>query len=271
MKGENMENQSFFFIQITDPQFGMFTANADFDQEAVLFEKAIAQVNRLGPEFLIITGDLINEPGDEEQTTAVLHIAGKIDPGIKLFHIPGNHDIGDAPTVKMLNWYRQRISKDWYSFDVGSWHFVALNSCIIFNGENAPQEVQKQWEWLNQDLRQSRIHSADRIMVFMHHSLFLEDPEEPGDGYFNIPEPTRRVYLDLFHQFGVQAVMAGHRHINFLAAAGSMEMITTAPVGMPLAEDPSGFRIVKIHGNRLVHQYFGLDNLPEHIELPISQ
>ena len=265
MKTPKTDNQAFFFIQMTDPQFGMTTANADFDREIELFEKAIAQANRLGPEFVVITGDLINEPGDEEQIAAVLHIAAKLDPNINLYYLPGNHDIGDAPTPELLNWYRGRIGKDWYSFDMGGWHFMGLNSCIIFNDENVPAEYQKQWQWLNQDFARAAGRGYKNFLVLMHHSLFLEHPDEDDDEYFNIPRRVRGDYLELFGKYQVRAVLAGHRHIGFEAAAGSMEMITTAPVGMPLADDPSGFRIVKINGDHLEHQYFGLDEMPKKI------
>jgi 3',5'-cyclic AMP phosphodiesterase CpdA len=259
------EKPPFFFIQMTDPQFGMTAANADFDREVELFTRAIAHANRLGPNFVIITGDLINKPGDEEQIAAVLHIADQLNPDIKMYYLPGNHDIGDAPTLEQLNWFRQRISPDWYSFELGDWHFIALNSCIIFKDENVPAEYKKQWRWLNQDFARAAERGYKNFLVFMHHSLFLERPDEADDEYFNIPQRVREDYLELFGKYQVRAVLAGHRHIDFQAAAGAMQMITTAPVGMPLADDPSGFRIVKINGDHLEHQYFGLDDMPEKI------
>lgn len=50
------------FIQMSDPQFGMFTKNASFEHETVKLEFAIANANRLKPAFVVITGDLINDP-----------------------------------------------------------------------------------------------------------------------------------------------------------------------------------------------------------------
>ena len=43
---------SFFFLQFSDPQFGMFTADKDFAQETVNFEMAIATANRFGRHSL---------------------------------------------------------------------------------------------------------------------------------------------------------------------------------------------------------------------------
>jgi hypothetical protein len=47
------------FVQMSDPQFGMFTKNASFEHETVTLEFAIANANRLKPAFVIVTGDLI--------------------------------------------------------------------------------------------------------------------------------------------------------------------------------------------------------------------
>jgi len=40
------------FIQMSDPQFGMYTKNATFEHETVNFEFAIASANRLKPAFV---------------------------------------------------------------------------------------------------------------------------------------------------------------------------------------------------------------------------
>jgi hypothetical protein len=44
-------------------------------------------------------------------------------------------------------------------------------------------------------------------------------------------------------------------------------MIISGPVGYPLGDDPSGLRIVKVYDDRIEHEYFGMDDLPNTIEL----
>lgn len=58
------------FIQMTDIQFGFFNENKDIEKEKRNFEKAIAAANKLKPNFVIVTGDLINIPGDSAQIAA---------------------------------------------------------------------------------------------------------------------------------------------------------------------------------------------------------
>jgi hypothetical protein len=55
-------NAPWFFVQLTDPQFGMFDNNASFEKETVLYEKAVAEINILKPDFVVITGDLVHDP-----------------------------------------------------------------------------------------------------------------------------------------------------------------------------------------------------------------
>src|SRR5438309_11754983 len=80
-----------FFIQMSDPQFGMYAENKDFKQETINFEFAIATANRLRPKFVVICGDLINEAGNKAQVDEFHRVAGKLDPAIKLYNVAGNH------------------------------------------------------------------------------------------------------------------------------------------------------------------------------------
>src|SRR2546430_15844275 len=85
--------EPFFFIQLSDPQFGMFTNDKDFAQETANFEFAVATINRLKPAFVVITGDLINKPGDAAQVAEFKRIVKKIDSAISVYNVVGNHDI----------------------------------------------------------------------------------------------------------------------------------------------------------------------------------
>ena len=107
------------FIQMSDPQFGMFTKDASFQHETANFEFAIATANRLKPAFVVITGDLINKAGDAAQAAEYKRISAKLDPGIRLFSVAGNHDVGNEATPESLARYRERFGPDYYSFRIG--------------------------------------------------------------------------------------------------------------------------------------------------------
>jgi predicted MPP superfamily phosphohydrolase len=80
----------------------------------VNFDFAIATANRLKPAFVIVTGDLINKPGDAAQAAEYKRVATKLDPKIRFFSVPGDHDVDNEPTRESMVRYRQLIGPDYY-------------------------------------------------------------------------------------------------------------------------------------------------------------
>src|SRR5438270_10513229 len=126
--GFGLAAEPFSFIQMSDPQFGMYTENRSFEHETANFEFAVAAANRLHPKFVVVTGDLINQAGNAAQAAEYLRIAGKLDPGIRLFSVPGNHDVGNEPTPAGLAAYRKLFHHDYYTFRVDDFAGFVLNS-----------------------------------------------------------------------------------------------------------------------------------------------
>lgn len=259
----------YFFIQLADTQFGMFTGDRDFAQETANYEFVVANINRLRPRFVVICGDLINKVGDPAQTAEYLRITAKIDKSIPVYAVPGNHDVGNEPTPATLAYYRQHFGPDHYSFVQGSLYGIVLNSGVISAPAKVPSEALAQEAWLKAELGKARASGARHIVVFQHHSWFLEKADEPNQ-YFNIPIDQRRFYLDLLKGAGVRYVFAGHYHRNSLGREGDFEMITSGPVGQPLGTDPSGIRIVTVKDAGLEHRYYTLGNIPNQYPQPAA-
>src|SRR5688572_1402283 len=257
----------YFFIQLADTQFGMFTANREFAQETANYEFVVANINRLRPRFVVICGDLINKEGDPAQTAEYLRITAKIDKSIPVYAVPGNHDVGNEPTPELLAYYRKHFGPDRYSFVQGNLYGIVLNSGLIYAPQNAPAEATEQETWLKAELAKAKTAGARHIVVFQHHSWFLEKADEPTQ-YFNIPIERRAGYLDLLKAAGVRYIFAGHYHRNALARDGDLEMITSGPVGQPLGNDPSGIRIVNVRDAGLDHRYYTLGNIPNQYPPP---
>lgn len=254
------------FIQISDPQFGMYSENREFAQETANFEFAIATANRLMPAFVIVTGDLINQAGNQTQTAEYLRIAKKLDHRIKLYNVPGNHDVGNEPTPESLELYRKRFGRDYYSFRHGTFAGIVLNSSLIHSPAKAQAEYAQQESFLQNELTTLKASGATQIVVFQHHPFFLKSSDEP-DQYFNIPLERRRIYLALLKRFGVATIFAGHYHRNEHGQDGPLEMVTTGPVGKPLGDARSGMRIAVVSENSVRHEYHDLALLPNSIKL----
>ena len=258
----------FFFIQLTDPQFGMTTSDAGL---------------RAGDgEPRIRRGD--GEPAaaglrrSSRATSSTRRATPRRSPStsgssagstrrFRAYSIPGNHDVGNEPTPESLSAYTKRFGPDRFSFTVGSFVGIAINSCLIHTPKNVKAEAEQQDQWLRAELAKARRDGARHIVVFQHHPLFVSDAAEPG-GYENIPPDARARLLALFREAGVRHVFAGHYHQNALARDGDLQVVTTGPIGMPLRGAKSGMRIAIVTDAGIEHRYYDLGDLPSRVALP---
>lgn len=256
--------EPFFFIQLSDPQFGMFTTNRDFPQETANFEFAIASINRLRPAFVVITGDLVNKPGDSAQITEFKRIAAKLDSRIPLYNVAGNHDIQNTPTPESVAAFTNQFGPDYYEFRHEDFVGIVLDSTLIHAPDKAHDLYAGQEAWLGSELEKISKQKPAHIVIFQHHSWFLKTADEP-DEYFNIPTASRTNYLALFHKYRVKYAFCGHYHRNKIARDDDLEVVTTTAVGKPLAGQ-SGMRIVVVRDNGIEHQFYTFGDIPNHID-----
>lgn len=242
----------FTFVQMSDPQFGMFAENRNFSQETVNFGLAVAAANRLKPAFVVVCGDLVSQAGDGPQIAEYQRIAAQLDRAIPLYNVAGNHDVGNEPTRESLAAYRKKFGADYYVFRQGDFLGIVLNSSLIQHPKSAPEEAEKQYKWLEAELK--KIEPGTRAAIFQHIPWFLKEPDEPDD-YFNIPLGPRTRYLELFEHYKVEYCFAGHYHRNASGESPNFHVITTGPVGKPLGTDPSGFRVVTVHDRKMDSVY----------------
>lgn len=253
--------EPWFFIQITDPQFGMFENNGGFEKETILYEKAVASINKLKPEFVVITGDFVNDPKSVSQIKEFKRITAKISPNIPVYYTPGNHDLGQTPDRKSIRAYVKNYGYDQFSFTCNGSSFIGFNSSLIKADMDKPE--QKQYKWLRKRLKESQ--GASHLILFCHFPFFNLSVDEPNT-YSNIDLGDRKKYLNLFNSNKVEAIFAGHYHNNSLSTFGNMQLVTTSALGKPLGQAPSGMRIIKVYSNRIEHEYFGLEELPESVK-----
>ena len=257
---------AFFFVQLSDPQFGMYSADRDFVQETANFEFVVAAVNRFKPAFVVITGDLVNRPGDAAQIAEYERIKARISPAVPVYDMPGNHDVENAPTPESVAAYRKR-ARDRYVFGDTRFTGIVLNSSLIHTPDKAPKEALEQIEWLRAELARARNAGVRRIVVFQHHPWALKAADE-ADQYFNIPLVRRTPLLQLFRESGIRLLISGHYHQNAVAMLDGIESVVTGPVGKPLGGAQSGIRIFLVTDAAVTHKYYELGNLPSTIDAP---
>lgn len=136
------------------------------------FEKAVAEVNLLRPDFVMCVGDLIEGYQPDEQVLTKQwqefeDIISHLDA--PFFYAPGNHDVRkdqpqDPDTSRNL--YQRRhgvLGKMYYSFNYHDCHFLILNTPTA---EVDPAFAAEQKAFIEKDL--ANASSAQHVFVFTH-------------------------------------------------------------------------------------------------------
>src|SRR5438270_1391961 len=177
-----------FFVDMADPQMGMFAKDQDTLQEQTNLSFVITSINRLKPAFVVVCGDLVNRTGDAEQIKEYKRIMRELDSHIPVYNVAGNHDVGNQPTEQTLTQYRKEFGRDYYTFDSGDVRGIVLNSNLIASPESAPQESAEQEKWLIAELQRARSDGVKQVLIF---STFLI--------FWNVP--TNRINISIFQTF----------------------------------------------------------------------
>lgn len=247
----------FFFIHLSDPQLGFKEANKNINFEVEAMNKAIDVINRLKPPFIIITGDFVNNSHDTEQIAAYKQLLKRVDKSVKIWMVPGNHDIS-SPTMEDCAAYRKNYGNPIFSFCYGDCAFIGIDSNVIKQG-NSDLE-QKQYVWLKEQLEKGK--DMRFRFVFMHCPPVLNTVDEE-EGYSNFSMEMRRKYLSLFQHYKVNTVFAGHLHDNAYCNVNGVEIVTIGSIGKALGQGYAGMNLVQIFPKHYENCYLPLNEFPE--------
>ena len=253
------DSAPFFFLQLSDPQFGFMDNNKSISAETEAMNKAVTAINQLKPPFVVITGDFVNNSKSKEQIAAYKSMIAQIDSSVKVYMIPGNHDIGKVSRASIDN-YKKNYGETHFSFRYGDCAFIGIDSNIIKEEDKEREEVQ--FKWLEQELQKTK--DARFKFVFTHCSVFLKRMDEPVN-YSNFSLPMREKYVRLFQKYGVNAIFAGHLHNNAYGKVDDMEMITIGPVGKVLGTGYQGMNLVKVYPDRFISEFIALNQFPKEV------
>ncbi|HET7105224.1 MAG TPA: metallophosphoesterase [Candidatus Acidoferrum sp.] len=120
---------------------------------------------------------------------------------------PGNHEYYGAPANGYFRYWDGQAGdpgKGYYSYDLGAWHIVVLNTnCAATQlggcAEGSPQEI-----WLKQDLA---AHPNVCTLAYGHHALFSS-----GLLPKHAEHPELRAFWQDLYDAHADIVLAGHEH-----------------------------------------------------------
>ena len=228
---------TFYFAQISDTHLPMhpFSSDGGFNVNDTTamgdFSAVIGDLNLIRPEFVLHTGDLVNEGeledylGVHEMSRANEMLTRLRDP---IFVVSGNHDIGgwDATPppdgTARKNWWRQ-FGWSWlldpppgdpnhsqnYSFDFGLLHVIGMETYINSGGYDsyrtdlwgAQSFTAEQMAWLANDI--AAVPAGRSKLAFFHYDFGGTNANgTPCTGCKQINPGT----------LGLNGVVYGHNH-----------------------------------------------------------
>jgi hypothetical protein len=168
-------------------------------------------VESMNPTAVITAGDNAYESGSLSEYNNSYNPQWGVFKS-KTFPTPGNHEYNTANAKGYFDYFNGagqntgragERGKGYYSFDVGDWHFVALNSNIAKTASSA------QVQWLRADLAAS---TKPCTAAYWHHSRFAAG--NYGDNTAMQP------FFQALYDYKADLVVSGHDH-NYIRFAPS--------------------------------------------------
>lgn len=171
-------------------------------------------------QFFINMGDLVDNGQDHYQWNAWFDVVGDMIARIPVVPLLGNHETYDKDwKVRMPEAYlhlfalpridREKYQNQFYSFDYGDVHFVVLNTQSQELADFEPSLDEDEVAWFKEDMAKT---TKKWKIVLMHKDPlqygFANRPEPREEGF----SPEGRLWMPLFDQYGVDAVLSAHLH-----------------------------------------------------------
>lgn len=251
-------DKPYVIVQIADAQLG-FTAAVnhernggeyinDLTYESECLTKAVCLINDIRPDAVVFTGDQVHRPENEEQWETLAAIVAEIDPSVKTFHIPGNHDVRIKDAKVDSTPFTDHYGEDRFCHSEKGVTLIGLNTNLIKSCDSLEGD---QINWIKASLGQSTAEGV--TIIFGHHPFFLTDIDE-GDSYFPVMSGKRRFYFDMFLELGVDAVYAGHKHESFEGEYNGIPMKTTTAVGYQLGNSKPSVRVITVRDGKVTDE-----------------
>ena len=243
----NQQQEPFKFAQLCDTQLGM----GGYDHDKQTFEQAVQQINDLDVDFVVICGDLVHHANDSSYADFKRIMNGFQMP---CYPAPGNHDVGKIPTDSSLQYYREMIGKDYFTFENKGCSFVITNTQLW--KADVGQESKKHDLWFKNTL--DSIGDNSKIFVVGHYPLFIKSVDEE-EKYFNLPPSHREEILGLFREYKVKAYLTGHKHETIINKFGNTQLVSGETTSKNFDKRPMGFRLWEVSNDSISHKFIPLN------------
>jgi len=185
-----------------EPHLLIGAGDIAFCGEYEIGDDATAAIIERYPQAVVFTaGDNVQHEGmPDEYLNCFNPTWGRFKNRIK--PSPGNHDYATNDGAAYYEYFGEAAGPPglgYYSYDLGSWHIVALNSnCGKVDCSPDSDQVQ----WLRQDLANS---DKQCTLLYWHHPRWSSAAERGGDG--NVHS-----FVTVANEYGAEIIVSGHNH-----------------------------------------------------------
>ncbi|HEX6287731.1 MAG TPA: metallophosphoesterase [Herpetosiphonaceae bacterium] len=164
-------------------------------------DEATAKLVDTLPGIIALLGDTVYEAGTAAEFAECYEPAwgrhkSRIRPSV------GNHEYGTSGAAPYFDYFGAAAGdpdKGYYSYDLGTWHIIVLNSnCARIGGCHAGSA---QEQWLRADLA---AHPTSCTLAYWHHPLFSSG----SHGNFDQMQPIWQT----LYEAGTDVILNGHDH-----------------------------------------------------------
>lgn len=166
-------------------------------------DEATAELVAEIPGTVFVLGDAVYENGSIDEYNSCYEASwGRFRERTR--PAPGNHDYKTRNAGGYFTYFGELAGArgdGWYSYELGGWHIVVLNSnCSRVDDCRADSE---QLEWLKDDLAAS---DAECTLAYWHHSRFSSGAEHGSQRQVG-------AFWEVLYEAGAEAVISAHDHI----------------------------------------------------------
>lgn len=251
--------KDFNFIVITDIHLNTLNKSVlGCEPNLQLAKKCFEKIKELNPEFVLISGDIVNGMNYEIEYPAFFEFIKNL--GLITYIIPGNHDLARIMARDKKKFVSQDGKEYWkkyfgrenFTFEYGNFYFIALNSYdwedekrIILESRGAIRE--EQIKFLKEKLEDAK-KKKKKIIVLAHHPVQSDNNAEP-----DFSEIGKEEVMKLLIKYKSEAFFFGHTHWDSLDIINNVLFIgTTTPTALPYNNSYHGFRMIEVKNNKII-------------------
>jgi predicted phosphodiesterase len=261
--GSEVERGEFATAPVPGMPFS-FVVFGDSRSNAGAHRMVVERIRREVPDFLIGTGDMVDDGSQERQWQEFFDIERDLLRENVLFPAVGNHDRqGRGRTADSFRKYfalpeNSLDPERYYGFTYGSARFLVLDS-------NAYSfSLTDQTAWMERELQSARLDPRiEHVFVIMHHPPF-------SISLHGGQNDLRERWTPLFEKYQVTAVFSGHDHVYSRAEHEGVRYFVSGGAGAPVyprARRPSPIDLAAVQYFERVHHYVRVQVIGRFVEV----